>query len=170
MASLLRARTQREICGLYRRIARQQLCERLDCATVSRGHVTSVFPQVTSHTPHRARCYATLGKHPFQTRLRCQATVRTRCVFCWSDGEFIRETGIPKKAYLCGGGVEYLHRDPASRRRRRKGKSQIWDSKIWSRVPRDSDPRKTALARASSIYKKQTCLLVRGGAKQKTRP
>jgi hypothetical protein len=26
----------------------------------------------------------------------------------------------------CGGGVEYLHRDPASRRRRRKGKSQIW--------------------------------------------
>jgi hypothetical protein len=32
----------------------------------------------------------------------------------------------------CGGGVEYLHRDPASRRRRRKGKSQIWDSKIWS--------------------------------------
>jgi hypothetical protein len=35
---------------------------------------------------------------------------------------------------LCGGGVEYLHRDPASRRRRRKGKSQIWDSKIWSRV------------------------------------
>jgi hypothetical protein len=38
----------------------------------------------------------------------------------------------------CGGGVEYLHRDPASRRRQRKGKSQIWDSKIWS----DSDPRK----------------------------
>jgi hypothetical protein len=25
----------------------------------------------------------------------------------------------------CGGGIEYLHRDPASRRRRRKGKSQI---------------------------------------------
>jgi hypothetical protein len=24
----------------------------------------------------------------------------------------------------CGGGVEYLHRDPASRRRRLKGKSQ----------------------------------------------
>jgi hypothetical protein len=28
-------------------------------------------------------------------------------------------------AHPCGGGVEYLHRDPASRRRRRKGKSQI---------------------------------------------
>jgi hypothetical protein len=36
-------------------------------------------------------------------------------------------------------GVEYLHRDPTSRRRRRKGKSQIRDSKIWSRVSRDSD-------------------------------
>jgi hypothetical protein len=37
----------------------------------------------------------------------------------------------------CGGGVEYLYRSPASRRRRQKGKSRIWDSKIWSRVPRD---------------------------------
>jgi hypothetical protein len=52
----------------------------------------------------------------------------------------------------CGGGFEYLHRDPASRRRRRKGKSQIWNSQIRSRVPRSSDPRKTTLARASSIY------------------
>jgi hypothetical protein len=33
----------------------------------------------------------------------------------------------------CGGGVEYLHCDPASRRRRWKGKSQIWDSKIRSK-------------------------------------
>jgi hypothetical protein len=62
--------------------------------------------------------------------------------------------------------VEYLHRDPASRRRR-KGKYQIWDSKIWSRVPSDSDPRKTTLARASSIYKRQTRTLAREGAPQK---
>jgi hypothetical protein len=67
----------------------------------------------------------------------------------------------------CGGGIEYFHRDPASSRRRRKGKSQIWDSKIWSRLPRDSDPRKTALARASSIYKRQTRRIVREGAPQK---
>jgi hypothetical protein len=64
----------------------------------------------------------------------------------------------------CGGGIEYLHRDPASRRRRRKGKSQIWDSKIWSRVPRDSDPRETALARTS---KRQTHPLARKSAPQK---
>jgi hypothetical protein len=66
----------------------------------------------------------------------------------------------------CGGGVKYLHRDPARRRRRRKGKSQIPDSKIWSRVPRDSNPRKTALARASSKYTRQTRSLVREGAPQ----
>jgi hypothetical protein len=66
-----------------------------------------------------------------------------------------------------GGGVEYLHRDPASRMRRQKGKSRVWDSKIWSRVPRDSNPRKTALARTSSIYKWQTRPLVREGAPQK---
>jgi hypothetical protein len=35
-----------------------------------------------------------------------------------------------------GGRVEYLHRDPASRRRRRKAKSQIWNSKIWSQGTR----------------------------------
>jgi hypothetical protein len=64
----------------------------------------------------------------------------------------------------CGGGVEYLHRDPASRRRRRKGKSQIWDSKIWSRVPRDSDPRMTPLARPSSNCKRQTRTVIREGA------
>jgi hypothetical protein len=27
---------------------------------------------------------------------------------------------------LCGGGFEYLHRSPASRRRRRKGKPSAW--------------------------------------------
>jgi hypothetical protein len=67
----------------------------------------------------------------------------------------------------CGGGVEYLNRDPASSRRRRKGKSQIWDSKIRSQVPRDSDPRMTALARASSTYERQTSPLVREGAPRK---
>jgi hypothetical protein len=36
-------------------------------------------------------------------------------------GDYItRITSAP-----CGGGVEYLHRDPASRKRRRNGKSQI---------------------------------------------
>jgi hypothetical protein len=66
-------------------------------------------------------------------------------------------------SYPCGGGLEYLHRDPASRRRRRKGKSRIWDSKIWPRVPRDSDLRMTALGRASSNCKGQTRPLVREG-------
>jgi hypothetical protein len=71
-----------------------------------------------------------------------------------------------KQFHTCGGGVEYLHRDPASRRRRRKGKSQIWDSKIWSQVPRDLNPRKIALARASNTYKRHTRPLVREDAPQ----
>jgi hypothetical protein len=70
-----------------------------------------------------------------------------------------------KRCFLCGtcpdviSGVEYLHSDPASRRRRQRGKSQIWDSKIWSRGQRASDHRRTALARASSIYKDRPVLL-----------
>jgi hypothetical protein len=63
--------------------------------------------------------------------------------------------------------AECLHRDPASRKKRRNGKSQIWDSEILSRVPRDSDPRKTELGRPSSIYNRQTRPLVREGAPQK---
>jgi hypothetical protein len=66
----------------------------------------------------------------------------------------------------CGGGIEYLHRDPASRRRW-KGKSRIWDSKIWPRVLRDSDPKITALARASCNCEQQIRPLVREGAPNK---
>jgi hypothetical protein len=77
---------------------------------------------------------------------------------------------LSKDSYPCGGGVEYLHRDPASRRRRRRGKSQIWDSKIWIRVLRDSDPKMTAQARASYNCKRHTRPLVREGApNQQTR-
>jgi hypothetical protein len=80
---------------------------------------------------------------------------------CWEILEWLSFCCNP-----CGGGVEYLYRDPSSRRRRLKGKSQIWDSKM-SRVRTDSDPRKTTLARASSTYKRQTGPLVREGAPQK---
>jgi hypothetical protein len=61
--------------------------------------------------------------------------------------------------FPCGGGVEYLHRSPATCRRRQKQKSQIWDSKVWSRVPRYSDPRMNAvndrpiLSSESMLYK-----------------
>jgi hypothetical protein len=49
-----------------------------------------------------------------------------------------------------------LHCSPVSHRRQRKGKSRMWDSKIWSRVLWDSDPKMTALARASSNCKWET--------------
>jgi hypothetical protein len=45
-----------------------------------------------------------------------------------------------------------------------RGKSRIWDSKMWSRIPRDLDPKMTALARSSSNCKRQTRPLVRGSA------
>jgi hypothetical protein len=57
-----------------------------------------------------------------------------------------------------------IHRSPASRSRRRKGKSRAWDSKIWSPVPRDLDPRMTALARVNSDCNRQTRPLVRENA------
>jgi hypothetical protein len=44
------------------------------------------------------------------------------------------------------------------------GECQIWDSKAWSWVPQDSDPRMTALSRTSSNCKWQTRPVVREGA------
>jgi hypothetical protein len=70
-----------------------------------------------------------------------------------------------KRHFVCGSYRGYIRR--TNWMRRQKGKSQIWESKIWSRVPKDSDPRKTMLARASSIYKRHTRPLVREGAPQK---
>jgi hypothetical protein len=117
------------------------------------------------------------GRHPQGQNRNCQKV--SNIWSCTPDGARYqdRQTDWPSVAMWlrlrqitsdpCGGGVEYFHRDPASRRRRRKGKSQNWDSKIWLRHPRDSDPRKTALASTSSIYKRQTRPLVREGAPQK---
>jgi hypothetical protein len=97
-------------------------------------------------------------------RSSCCWTITMETVFSiWSVPRCYKQDSLKP----CGGGFEYLHRDPASRRRRRKGKSQIWDSKIWSRVSNNSNPRKTTLARTSSIYKIQTRPLVREGAPEK---
>jgi hypothetical protein len=64
----------------------------------------------------------------------------------------------------CGGGIKYLHRNTASRRRRQKRKSRNWDSKIWSRDPTELGPRMTALARTSSNFKQLTRPLFRDSA------
>jgi hypothetical protein len=58
----------------------------------------------------------------------------------------------------CGGGVEYLHRSPASRGRRRKGKSQIWES------PTGLGPENDCAGEASSNCKWQSHPLVRESA------
>jgi hypothetical protein len=78
--------------------------------------------------------------------------------------EVIQQDHTTGVSIPCGGGIEYLHRNLASRRRRRKGKSRIWARKIWSRVPCDSDPKMTALARPRRNCKRQTRPLVRQSA------
>jgi hypothetical protein len=40
------------------------------------------------------------------------------------DAYILLRWNVNLYTHPCGGGFEYLHRDPASRRRRRKGKSQ----------------------------------------------
>jgi hypothetical protein len=107
-------------------------------------------------TTSAARQQSLSKQHWRATQERCFLCDPCQGVLNGTDLEF-------SQSCPCGGGVEYLHRDPASRKRRRNGKSQIWDSKIRSRVPRGSDPRMTAL-RASSNCKRQTRPLVRESA------
>jgi hypothetical protein len=111
-------------------------------------------------------CEQRLYKHvPAVTNMR--ATIDGWWFRCGPRRGVILKTIKLTSSSPCGGGVEYLHRDHASHRRRRNEKSQLWDSKILSWVPRDSGLRKTALERANSIYKRQTRTLVREGAPQK---
>jgi hypothetical protein len=76
-------------------------------------------PEETSITRQR------LSKHvPAATNT--QATIEELLEAMFSVGSAPRlYNEKPRPDYKCGGGVEYLHRDPASRRRRRNGKSQI---------------------------------------------
>jgi hypothetical protein len=94
----------------------------------------------------RDRCYEMIPQTRFKNRGR---------TFCAVGAEAICITRL------------WLYSEPDCRRRRRKWKSQIWDCKIWSRVPRDSELRKATPARTSSIYKRQTRLLVRECAPEK---
>jgi hypothetical protein len=82
-----------------------------------------------------------------------------RCVFLVvrAEGLFWRQLGRQRQN-PCGGGVEYLHRDPASRRRRRKGKSQIWDRKILSQAPRDYDRERLRWQRRAAHTKDRPVL------------
>jgi hypothetical protein len=98
-----------------------------------------------------------LGENHKQTRLHSnESTLKSRAtsgnaVYYSVRAEMLQRRQLGQSNSVpCGGGVEYLHRSPASRRRRQKGKSRIWDSKIW-----DSDPRMTVLARASSSCRGQ---------------
>jgi hypothetical protein len=121
----------------------------------------------------RAICRQRLGKHvPAATDTHATIQILLETVFSTrSVQRGYKENNWSKfSSHPCGGGVEYLHRDPASRRRRRKVKSRIWDSKIWPRVLRDADPKITALARASCNCKRQTRPLVREGAPNKKNP
>jgi hypothetical protein len=121
-------------------IARQRLCKHIPTEANARNNRRAVFPVVHTALVVTQRC----GKH-ISEALTQHATM----------DEEVFSVGDAPKLYN-----EDL-RQPASRKRRQKGKSLIWDSKIWSRVPRDSDPKMTRLAKASTNCKWQTHPVVR---------
>jgi hypothetical protein len=65
-----------------------------------------------------------------------------------------------------GGGLEYLHRSPASRKATERETNLIWEIYIWCRAMCDLDPRVTSLAKPRSTCTSNllTRSLVREGA------
>jgi hypothetical protein len=85
---------------------------------------------------------------PVQKWLQIRVQLKIGSMFSFT-GILIASRGAgDPELYPCGGGVEYLHRDPASRRRRRKRRLISETVNYW-----DSDPRKTALARPAAYTK-----------------
>jgi hypothetical protein len=132
-------------------IARQRLRKRVK--TNTQNNISSVpgGSMLCSLVTH--------GKHLSARQAWLQWDIRCWAMDVFSVGSVARL--YSGSLFVLGGGVEYLHCSPARRTRRRKGKSGIWGGKIWPRVPRDSGPKMTALARARSNYKQQTRPLVR---------
>jgi hypothetical protein len=80
-------------------------------------------------------------------------TVLSYCVTCFLCGLHYATVEVCFLCCLCRGYITWV--------RSRLGKSQIWDSEMWSWVLWDSDLRMNMLARASSNCKGQTHPLVR---------
>jgi hypothetical protein len=78
-----------------------------------------------------------------------------RCFLCGPCREVITRTvSWESTGNPCGGGIEYLHRDPATRKRRRNGKSQIWDSKIRSASIKGLGPEKDCVGKIQQHIQK----------------
>jgi hypothetical protein len=150
MKYVLKARTMKSV---ERAVLRERLCK---CPLLGNRFVTY------NNGVKGKRCFL---RSPCDGYVAQYKNCWERWFICGPSRVYIMRRSCDYESHPCGGGFEYLHRDPASRRRRRKGKPQLWESKIWSRVPRDSDPRKWA--RAVSIYKRQTRPLVREVVPQK---
>jgi hypothetical protein len=78
---------------------------------------TARLPQILEVKPLEAVIFMRFAPG-YKRRGICQTRLSLACISGRAGLE-------PEEALPCGGGVEYLHRNPASRRRRLKGKSRI---------------------------------------------
>jgi hypothetical protein len=123
------------------------------------NHTVACRPTDVQRPGDKNRCWVTASQTNTFPREQMNYNNGELCFLRGSCQGAINGTSLMDRSrvpvYPSGGGIEYFQRGPTSR------KSQIWDSKMWLWVPLDSDPRKSALARAISSCKRQTHLLVR---------
>jgi hypothetical protein len=108
--------------------------------TIAGKRFSEHVPAATNRCGINTHCYEirSLQTNSVQGAFPWQQTGNRH--FPWLAPDYKRSRAEKNDSWHpCEGGVEYLHRDLASRRRRRKWKSQIWDSKIRSQVLRDYD-------------------------------
>jgi hypothetical protein len=87
-------------------------------------YIPIVRQRFGKHVPAGANARLLLGNGAVNTHRQ-----QYRLFSVWSAPRGYKRTqpedATDRPSHPCGGRVEYLHRDPAGRRRRRKGKSQI---------------------------------------------
>jgi hypothetical protein len=123
------------------------------CTSIARQQVGNKFPQrqilskqsvakLHNNSDNRISVFNVVHVTASSKQQNCKHIYNNKCFLwglCW---RFLGDSGGHLQSHLCGSGVEYLHRDPASRKRRRKGKSQIWDSKKTVASPKGLGPKK----------------------------
>jgi hypothetical protein len=126
-------------------IARQRLVKHIPVEADARNDRRAVFSVVRVALVATQRC----GKHIFAA-VNQHATIK-EAVFSVGAAPRLYNGGLTQNRVTLFLGDINTGTWPS-----RLGGSRIWESKMWSWVPRDSDLRMTALARTNSNCKRQT--------------
>jgi hypothetical protein len=114
-------------------IAGQRVPKHIPAEANARNNTTSTVKQRLQYAFNNRITPVAMQRVVNTTIKEAMFSIWLAYIHCWATDvfsvgpprDYISNPVVNQESAPCGGGVEYLHRDPASRKRRRKGKSQI---------------------------------------------